>query len=468
MLFSIGISWCDGRFVPRRAQTMRHGANQLLRQMRWKGVVGFGICVVTVLILVISVQRSAAQTSSPPIQDTNPKSLIKSVDRSLTSTGKKDGQTAKRKPHRLIRKSQSALTGTLQPTPLEAPKLTSSTALSTSPLSDTTAQSKDTLGSSKVGTAAAPATSSLTLMSTATATTSTTVSPNTTVPRNSLLGSTALAGATSSNSSTGATSSAAGRSMSRLTAEMPGLTQLVSPTSSSSSPPAPVPPAIGASPTSFSFAATQGGANPASQTLSLSNTGGGTLSWSASDNATWLTVSPGSGTGNGTVTLTATTGMLTTGSYSGVITLAATGATSVTVPVTFTVAAAPVPPAIGASPTSFSFTATQGGANPASQTLSLSNTGGGTLSWSASDNAAWLTVSPASGTGNGTVSLSVTTGTLTTGSYSGVITLAATGATPVTVPITFTVSAAPVPPAIGASPTSFSFAATQGGTNPAA
>ena len=58
-----------------------------------------------------------------------------------------------------------------------------------------------------------------------------------------------------------------------------------------------------------------------------------------------------------------------------------TGVTPVTVPVTFTVAAAPVPPAIGASPTALSFTATQGGANPATQTVTISNTGGGTLSW---------------------------------------------------------------------------------------
>jgi hypothetical protein len=161
--------------------------------------------------------------------------------------------------------------------------------------------------------------------------------------------------------------------------------------------------------------------------------------------------------------LSAATGTLTAGSYSGVITLAATGVTPVTVPVSFTVATAPVPPAIGASPTSLSFAATQGGANPANQTLSISNTGGGTLSWTASDNAAWLTLSPASGTGNGTVTLSAATGTLTAGSYSGVITLAATGVTPVTVPVTFTVAAAPN---ISLNPSSLSYAATQGAANP--
>jgi len=227
----------------------------------------------------------------------------------------------------------------------------------------------------------------------------------------------------------------------------------------------PVPPAIGASPLSLSFTAQQGGANPATQALAISNTGGGTLTWTASDDATWLSASPASGTGNGAVTVTATLGTLATGTHTGTITLSATGASSVSIPVRLTVTAAPVPPAIGASPTSLTFAATQSGANPTTQTLIISNAGGGTLTWTASDNATWLTVSPASGTGNGTVTVSATLSSLATGSHSGTITLSAAGAATVTVPVTFTVTAAP---AIGASPSSLSFTAKQGGSNPAA
>ncbi len=113
-----------------------------------------------------------------------------------------------------------------------------------------------------------------------------------------------------------------------------------------------------------------------------------------------------------------------------------------------------VPPAIGASPTSLSFAATQGGANPATQTVSISNTGGGTLSWSASDNAAWLTLSQASGTGNGVVRASVVTGTTAVGTYNGSITLSATGGSSVTVPVTFTVGTASVPPPVTPPPPS--------------
>src|SRR5262249_3070903 len=64
-------------------------------------------------------------------------------------------------------------------------------------------------------------------------------------------------------------------------------------------------------------------------------------------------------------------------------------------------------PTIGVSPSSLSFTATAGGANPANQSLSITNTGGGTLNWSATSNASWLSVSPASGTAPSTLTASV-------------------------------------------------------------
>ncbi len=101
-------------------------------------------------------------------------------------------------------------------------------------------------------------------------------------------------------------------------------------------------------------------------------------------------------------------------------------------------------PTIGVSPSSFSFTATAGGANPANQTLSISNTGGGTLNWTASDDATWLTVSPTSGTAPSTATLSVNITGLAAGTYNGTVTVSATGATntPVSVPVTLTVNPA--------------------------
>lgn len=254
--------------------------------------------------------------------------------------------------------------------------------------------------------------------------------------------------------------------MLRLMSEIPVLRQLV-PTPTVTPPPPPSP-AIGVSTSGFSFSGQQNAGNPSPQTLTVTNKGGGTLIWNATSNAAWLTLSPASGTNNGTITLTAITSSLTAGTYSTIIAVNAVGAPTITIPVNLTVAPAPVPPAIGTSPTSFSFTVQQGGGNPAAQTLNISNTGGGTLTWTASDNVAWLMLSPASGTNHGAVSVSAAPGSLDVGTYSGSITISAPGARNASVPVTFTVTAAPVPPRIGASPTTLSFAAQQNGSSPAA
>ena len=54
---------------------------------------------------------------------------------------------------------------------------------------------------------------------------------------------------------------------------------------------------------------------------------------------------------------------------------------------TFTVEAASIPPALQVTPESLSFEAVAGQAERADRTLSIANTGGGTLEWAASDDA---------------------------------------------------------------------------------
>jgi hypothetical protein len=204
---------------------------------------------------------------------------------------------------------------------------------------------------------------------------------------------------------------------------------------------APAGPVIVLSPTSFSFTGQQGGANPATQTLNISNGGSGTVNWTASGNATWLSLSPTSGTAPSTVTVTASTAGLAAGTYTAAITVSAPGASTQTASVTLTVTAAGTP-VITLSPTSFTFTGVQAGPNPANQSLSISNTGGGTLTWSATDNATWLSVSPASGTAPSTATVSVSTAGLAAGTYSGTITVSGgSGVTSKTAAVTLTVTA---------------------------
>src|SRR5439155_19320152 len=117
---------------------------------------------------------------------------------------------------------------------------------------------------------------------------------------------------------------------------------------------------------------------------------------------------------------------LTAGTHTAAITVAAIGATTKTIPVTLTLAAASG--TIGSLPTNLAFSGTVGGANPSAKPFALTNIGGGTLSWTLSDNAAWLLLNTASGTTTtetDTISASVTTSGLAAGTYNAIITVTA-------------------------------------------
>ena len=333
-------------------------------------------------------------------------------------------------------------------------------------------------------------------------------------------------------------------------------------------------PVIGLSTTSLSFAGTVGGTNPSAQTIAISNTGGGTLTWTASDNVSWLTLAPASGTDAGSVSASTDLSGLVAGTYNATVTVAATGATTKTLPVTLTVSpavptvgftisppslaftatvgspnttgsmtvantgttaitvtwadaiswlvaitpglsqtiqpgltgtftltasfaglaagfysgigtisgggitkqvpisltltAATSTPVIGLSTTSLGFAGTVGGTNSSTQSITVSNVGGGTLTWSASSTASWLILSPLSGTNTGTITANVNQAGLLAGSYTAVISVTATGATAKTIPVTLTLTASTTSATIGLSPTTLAFAGTVGGTNPAA
>lgn len=208
-------------------------------------------------------------------------------------------------------------------------------------------------------------------------------------------------------------------------------------------------PTIGLSASSLSFTTTQGGSNPAAKTISISNSGSGTLSWAATENTSWLSLTPASGTGASTLSISVDATGLTAGTYSAPITIAASGATNTpnTISITFTVNPVQTP-TIGLSPASLSFTAVQGAGNPAVKTVNLTNTGGGTLSWTTSDNAAWLTLSTASGTTTtetDPITVTVNTSGLTTGTYNAAITVSGTSSTngPQNIPVVLTITAPP-------------------------
>lgn len=91
-----------------------------------------------------------------------------------------------------------------------------------------------------------------------------------------------------------------------------------------SGPPAP---AILLSPSSVSFAATQGGANPPPQPVNITNSGGGTLSgltvgtisYGSGQPTGWLSATLSGSTAPATLTLSATTASLVAGTYTATV-----------------------------------------------------------------------------------------------------------------------------------------------------
>ncbi|HEX7287913.1 MAG TPA: N,N-dimethylformamidase beta subunit family domain-containing protein, partial [Candidatus Angelobacter sp.] len=99
------------------------------------------------------------------------------------------------------------------------------------------------------------------------------------------------------------------------------------------------PPAIVLSPASMSFQALTGQASPPAQTLQILNGGTGSFSWTASSNASWLTISGASGATPATINVSANSAGLAAGVYTGSITVSATGIANSpqTLPVTLSV-----------------------------------------------------------------------------------------------------------------------------------
>ena len=170
----------------------------------------------------------------------------------------------------------------------------------------------------------------------------------------------------------------------------------------------------------FDFDGIEGGPfSPSSQIYSLTNSGGAAMNWSASHSANWVTLSTTSGTlapGEATtvtVSINANGNSLTEGSYSDALsfTNVTNGAGNTTRAVNLTVISADseltVTPESG-----LTFIGPNGGPfDPASQSYTLINSGGATLSWTAGNTANWNTLSASSGTlapgSNTSVSVSI-------------------------------------------------------------
>jgi hypothetical protein len=211
-------------------------------------------------------------------------------------------------------------------------------------------------------------------------------------------------------------------------------------------------PLITASPTGLDFQAVAGGAAPADLSLRISNSGGGTLEWAVSDDTEWLSLAPSNGSSAGevdSVAVSVSTSGLTPDTYSAKITIADENASNTPQTVTVALTVTEPNPEISLSTESVTFTGVEGGIYPPTQTLLIYNGGGGTLEWTVSGDAAWLSLAPPSGSSTGEVdevTLGANTSSLSTGTYTATATIGAAAATntPQTAAVTLQVLAPPL------------------------
>ncbi len=214
------------------------------------------------------------------------------------------------------------------------------------------------------------------------------------------------------------------------------------------------PPILAASPGMIATNATGG---VTSQPIDIANTGGNSLNWTATivSAPAFVTLSPASGTlaanTDTTTGIVVNEATVTSGSYTATVAVSAidsatgnaTGGSPTIISITIIVA----PPAMNVSATTLTFSASVG-TPPASQTITITNVGGGTLTWSAGPpSASWLTVSPTSGSDAPNISSILTFSVNTTGlvagtSYTATVVITPSTGPAVTVTVTLNIAAA--------------------------
>ncbi len=229
-------------------------------------------------------------------------------------------------------------------------------------------------------------------------------------------------------------------------------------------------------PASLTFSLSQGG-QTASQPVSVVNQGSQAANFTATTSTSWLSVGPASGSSApgapGILTVTANTGTLAPGTYTGAVGIQSGGVVLPPVTVTMTISSAQ--PILLLSQAGLSFRSAQGGGAPLPQDFGILNIGQGVLNWTAqastlSGTANWLSVSPGSGTVNrpyldvSLVNVAVDPASLAAGTYYGQIRVSASGVSnsPQSISVVLTVLPAGTNPGPEVRPTGLIFAGPQG------
>jgi BACON domain-containing protein/Big-like domain-containing protein len=196
--------------------------------------------------------------------------------------------------------------------------------------------------------------------------------------------------------------------------------------------------------------ATRVDANRVTTEFTVRNSGGGTLNYTIGDDAAWLSCAPASGTSTGeadTITTTFDINAMDIGVNTATITVSDPDASNnpQTIAINYTIFAQ----MIMLNPATLTPSCLEG-ADAVAQTFTVRNYGAATLNYSISDDAAWLSCTPASGTATGEtdiITVNYDTDGLEDGTHTATITVSDPIAlnSPQTIGVTLTVSPVVLP-----------------------
>ncbi|MEO8662958.1 MAG: hypothetical protein ABI693_31145, partial [Bryobacteraceae bacterium] len=201
-------------------------------------------------------------------------------------------------------------------------------------------------------------------------------------------------------------------------------------------------PVLTVAPNPVSFTYQLAGTNPAPQQVTISSAGVN-INYTLASDQPWLTLSSLAGTTNGSTIATVVPGTLPAGTYTAhiIVTAAGVGNSPLQVPVTLTISSPAT--TLSATPNSLTVAAATGSA-AMTKTISVTSTqAGGSALTVTSTGGSWLAVTPATAASPATLTVTLTPGTLTSGTYTGSISVAATGSTPLTIPVTLKLTSDP-------------------------
>ncbi len=216
---------------------------------------------------------------------------------------------------------------------------------------------------------------------------------------------------------------------------------------------APLPPALVLTTKAIAFVGSTTGADPAPQSIALTNSGSGTvgglsvsLAYGVNQPVGWLTVQLNALSAPAAITLTAKRGVIAAGTYAATVTVSAAAVESQQVIATLIVQDPNAPQSLQLSSTAIALSAAAG-ASPATQSVQVLNAGSGTIIGLAAvatygaGATGWLSTSSLNvTTAPAVLTLRAITTTLAVGTYTATVQVSGTGVTSRTVAVTLVVA----------------------------